>query len=82
MVTASAFLSAFVLSLLTFTFDNISELPGLETWAVWMVVSHQVVDFEHRHPHSRDLSEQLLRVLTSFEGVHLRHRSSAEVASV
>ena len=58
MVTASAFLSAFVLSLLTFTFDNISKLPGLETWAVWMVVSRQVVDFEHRHPHSRDLSEQ------------------------
>lgn len=35
MVTASAFLSAFVLSLLTFTFDNISELPRFETWAVW-----------------------------------------------
>jgi len=38
MVTASAFLSAFVLSLLTFTFDNISELPGLETWAVWIAL--------------------------------------------
>jgi len=38
MVTASAFLSAFVLSLLTFTFDNISELPRVETWAVWVAL--------------------------------------------
>jgi hypothetical protein len=39
MVTASAFLSALVLSLLTFTFKNISELPGLETVAVWVALA-------------------------------------------
>ena len=39
MVTASAFLSALVLSLLTFTFENISELPGLETVAVWVALA-------------------------------------------
>src|SRR6266545_895066 len=45
--------------------------------------SRQVVDFEHRHPRSsRDLSEQFLGVLTSFEGVHLGHRTDAEVAAV
>jgi hypothetical protein len=38
------------------------------------VVSRQVVEFRLRHPRSsRDLSEQLLGVLTSFECVHLRH---------
>lgn len=39
MVTASAFLSALVLSLLTFTFENISELPGVETVAVWVALA-------------------------------------------
>jgi hypothetical protein len=34
MVSASAFLSTLVLSLLTFTFANISELPRLETVTV------------------------------------------------
>jgi hypothetical protein len=38
MVSASAFLSAFVLSLLAFTFKNISELPGFETGAVWVAL--------------------------------------------
>jgi hypothetical protein len=39
MVTASAFLSAFVLSLLGFTFENIGQLPAFETGAVWVALS-------------------------------------------
>jgi hypothetical protein len=39
MVTASAFLSALILSLLAFTFDNISELPRFETDAVWAALA-------------------------------------------
>jgi hypothetical protein len=38
MLSASAFLSAFVLSLLAFTFENISELPRVETGAVWVAL--------------------------------------------
>jgi hypothetical protein len=45
--------------------------------------SRQVVDFDHRQPRSSsDLSEQLPGILTSFEGVHLRHRAGAEVATI
>jgi hypothetical protein len=47
------------------------------------VTSRQVVEIAPRHPRpSRDLSEQLLRILTSFNGVHLGHRAGAEVAAV
>jgi len=38
MVSASAFLSAFVLALLNFSFDNISALPRLERGAVWFAI--------------------------------------------
>ena len=66
------------------TVDMVRALVDKEEgpWARW-AESRQVVDFEHRHPRSsRDLSEQFLGVLTSFEGVHLGHRTDAEVAAV
>jgi hypothetical protein len=46
------------------------------------VASRQVVDFDHRHPHSRDRFQEFPRRLTSQRLIEMSHRSRAEVPAL